>query len=88
MYWDHMTGWGWAYMVFLSVAWVVAAVVVTWALVTFLRSGASSGRSDPRTWRDILDERLAKGELDVEEYRNLRAAMDDPVSPSGRVPQG
>jgi putative membrane protein len=89
MYWDHMTGWGWAYMLFLSITWVVAVVVVTWAVVTVLRSGASSpDRGDARAAREILDERLAKGELDLEEYRNLRAAIDDPVSSGKRVPQG
>jgi len=58
-----MTGWGWAYMPFLSITGVVAVVVVTWAVVTVLRSGASSpDRGDASAARDILDERLAKGE--------------------------
>jgi len=88
MYWDHMTGWGWAFMILLSVVWLVAVVVITWAMVTIMRNDASRpSRHDRRPSRGILDERLARGELDLEEYRSLRAAIDDPVSPDDHVPQ-
>jgi putative membrane protein len=59
-----------------------------YALVTGATRGAteSAGEQPPAdSGRRILDERLAKGEIDVEEYRNRRAAMggDDHKTPAG-----
>jgi uncharacterized membrane protein len=88
MSWDHMSDWGSAYLVFLSVVWLVAVVVIGRAAVTILRSGVSAPSSrDVAPLRDVFDERLARGEIDLEQYRKLRAAIDDPVSPGERVPQ-
>lgn len=77
-----MTGWSGVYMVFMSVVWLVAVVVVTWSIVAILRSGVPTpSRRDRRTSREVLDERLARGELELDEYRKLRAAIADSVSP-------
>lgn len=52
--------------------WIALLGLIVWAI-------ASAARSAPRvaggSARAILDERLAKGELSVEEYRKLRAEI-------------
>jgi uncharacterized membrane protein len=88
MGWDHMSDWSSAYLVFLSVVWLVAVGVIGWTAVTILRSGLSTPNSrNLQPLRDVFDERLARGEIDLEEYRKLRAAIDDPVSPDERLAQ-
>jgi putative membrane protein len=76
MYWgSHMTTWGWAFSV-LGTLILVGLIVV--AVVSFLSapngrggSGAASGASA----HEILDGRLARGELTVEQYDQLRATL-------------
>ncbi len=66
---------------FGMIIWVAILVVIVWAVVRAigqgqsapsLRSSTSSGSA-----RAILDERLAKGELSVEEYKKLRDALGE-----------
>jgi uncharacterized membrane protein len=58
-------------------AWLgVFWVAVIWVVVTQLR-GRSSGEQSAR---DILDRRLADGEISVEEYERRRDAMRAPSS--------
>ena len=69
-------GGGWA---FWQVALMVVGMVVFWALViwavyalvagTGRWTGTGHGGGGPR---QILDERLARGEIDADEYRRLR----------------
>lgn len=66
-HWQFMGWWGWILMVLF---WVGVAALAVW-LVRQTRSGA--GRSDPRT---VLDERLARGEIDVDEYRRIKEELD------------
>jgi putative membrane protein len=55
--------------------------LVIWAVFALVRSASGGSSSQPGdepptdNARRILDERLAKGEIDVEEYRRLRDAM-------------
>jgi putative membrane protein len=81
MYWDHMTGWGWTMMVFWSVVWVGLLGVVIWAAAQWARGGSpgSSPQQPPqpsKTARELLDERLARGEIDLDEYQRLRDAIE------------
>lgn len=88
VYWDHMTGAGWTMMILWTVVLLALVGLVASALV---RSGAraaldgsppQSAPDDPPGPRRILDERLARGEIDVEEYRRLRRALDAPTATS------
>ena len=61
----------------MIIVWVVVIGLVIWLGVRF-----SAGRSD-RTWpapterpREILDRRLATGEIDGDTYDRLRARLD------------
>ena len=66
LYYDHM-GWGWAVLMTLGLLLLLGLVVGV------LLSVARERRET--TAREILDRRLASGELTVEEYERARAAM-------------
>ena len=67
----HMSGWGEALMVLWSAIWIAFLGLVAWAIVQWSRREPAG----PRTARQLLDERLASGEIDVDEYKRLRAAL-------------
>ena len=70
--WD-MSGWGWAWM---SLTMIVGAVLIALLAVILFRGSGSQPRSqqgdDPM---EILGRRLARGEIDEEEYRRRRNAL-------------
>ena len=72
MYWDHMTGWGWAMMIFWSLIWIALLGILVSSRVDWTRSGgASSKRPDQPaqpTARELLDQRLARGDITIDEY--------------------
>jgi putative membrane protein len=78
MYWSgHMSTAGWI----LSVLWtliVVALVVagIVWLISTLGDRGAGA-RSREGSAREILDRRLARGEITLDQYEELRNAVDD-----------
>ena len=72
--WDHNMGAGaWVFMTLGMVAfWALVAAVIVWIV------RETSGRSRPESdARRVLDERLAHGEIDLEQYRELRRALDE-----------
>ncbi len=75
---DWGMGWGWGGM-FLGplfmVAWLALLVAVIVLLVRWLGGGSFGVGGLPRTPREILDERYAKGEIDHEEYDKRRKAL-------------
>ena len=73
MYWDHMTGWGWAMMALFWTLGVALLAGLVWA-ATRRADGPGSGAQP--TARDLLDERLARGEIDADEYRRRRDALE------------
>ena len=82
MYWDHMNGWGWAMMIAWSLVWVSFLGVIAWIAVQWGRGASRNGPSEPRekSARDLLDERFARGEIDMDEYQRRRQAIDQPPS--------
>jgi putative membrane protein len=74
---------GW---VLMALFWVALVALIIWLVARLFPRGADDGR-DVRersdTPRDILDRRLATGELDVETYEELREQLD-PRPPAGR----
>jgi uncharacterized membrane protein len=79
MYWNgHMTAAGWA----IAILWTVIILALIAGAIHWLVSELS--RRSPReaeatgegSARAILDRRLAKGELTVEHYKELRATLD------------
>jgi putative membrane protein len=74
--WYHDMGAGdW---ILMSVFWIALLVAVVWALTSVL-----PGRGQPTEPRErpeeILDRRLATGEIDAETYDKLRAKLRGPA---------
>ncbi len=90
MFW-YGGGWPFWQVAVMSVAWIGFWILVIWALVMFVR--AVVGRPEPSRpvdeARRQLDLRLARGEIDADEYRRLRDLMvEPPGSPPGGRPGG
>lgn len=73
--WDHMSGWGggwmWLWGTLMMISWVAIIAVAVWLVLRSSRTDHGSRRA-----REILDERLASGELTPEEYRERREALE------------
>jgi putative membrane protein len=84
MYWNgHMTTGGWIMMILWTVIiFALVAAAIYW-LANSYRAGASAPKPSEGSPREILDRRLAQGELTVEQYKELRETIDD-----GRVALG
>ena len=63
----HDMGWGWA--VLMTIAWLAILGLIVGVVLTAVRD-----RRSPSP-REILDRRLAAGELDLDEYERALAAM-------------
>jgi putative membrane protein len=82
MYWNgHMSAAGWI----LSVLWTLIIIALVVAGILWLisalgnRDAARSASARPgESAREILDRRLAAGELTVEQYKQLRETLGDP----------
>jgi len=74
---------GW--WVLMSVVWIVLIALIVWAAVHLLpgRSAEAPRQSDAERPQEILDRRLARGEIDPDTYDTLRAKLGG-VAPSGR----
>lgn len=77
----HMWGDGWSWWIAgtMTVMMVALIVLAVWALMGLVRGGAIFGGAAAREAEDaraVLDRRLAAGEIDIEEYRRRRAALD------------
>lgn len=76
MFWygSHLVFWQVALM---SVGMIAFWGLIVWALYAFIGSASRRpGDEVPgREARRILDQRLAKGEIDVEEYQRLRETI-------------
>ena len=72
--WRHMNGWdgGWMWLwgTLMMLTWVAIIVAAVWLLLRSARGGQRTRGSERA--REILDERLASGELTPEEYRERR----------------
>lgn len=72
---DHMDGWGpgwWIVMgVMMIVFWGLVVAGIVW-LVRFLGQG---GHRREASALELLDQRLARGEVSVEEYEERRRAL-------------
>lgn len=75
MYWDHDLGWaGWLVMIVAMAGfWVAVALLV----LAGVRASRDLGRSGGDA-REILERRLARGDIDVEEYQRRVDAMSHP----------
>lgn len=68
-YWHDMGLWGWLMMVGF---WVLVVLLVAWAI---RYSGRPADRQEV-TALQILDERLARGEIERDEYEERRGLLE------------
>jgi putative membrane protein len=76
MWYMHDIGWGW--WVLMSVGMVAFWGLVIWGIVTLVRGGTSNpepSQNEPERPLEILQRRLARGEIPVEEYEKLQDAL-------------
>lgn len=71
MMWTTAPWWHWVGM---AGFWLAILLVAIWATVRLFPAETSR----PASVRSILDERLGRGEIDVEEYRRLREELAEP----------
>jgi|SRR5579871_4575154 len=89
MYWgNHMGAGDWIFSILGTL--IILALIV--GLIVWLVSPGSRSETGPTASREsageILDRRLASGELTVDQYRQLRAALDDSArTPDARPPR-
>ena len=68
-----MTSFGWVMMALL---WVGLVALIVWALTNLFPRRAGDGAShDAERPEEILDRRLARGEVDLTTYEELRAKL-------------
>ena len=91
-----MQWWGWTLGTIGIVAFWVLLFWAVWYLVTGGSHRSDHAQTPPTNARQILDERLARGEISEDEYRHLRDLIvaDDtlgrdsqPPVPSGMQPR-
>jgi len=66
-------------MVFWSLIWIGFLGVLVWTAIQWARGGAhdpDAAARPAKTARQLLDERLAAGEIDIDEYQRRRAALE------------
>jgi len=89
MYWGgHMTTGGWIFSIFGTLIVVALIFAVIYSVVSAAgRRGGESASSESA--REILDRRLASGDLTPEQYTQLRAtlAAEQAASPDARPPR-
>jgi len=79
MYWDHMNGWGWLMMKVWSLISIGFLGLIAWLAVQWTRTssqGTSPSQPSAKTARELLDERLARGEINLDEYERRADALD------------
>jgi putative membrane protein len=64
--------WGWAMMAGL---WALVALLIVWGIRS-ATSAKAQGQSRGGNAFQTLDERLARGEIDADEYKERRALLE------------
>jgi putative membrane protein len=70
-----MNGYGFGFGgLFMVLFWIFVIAGIVWLVLTLARRQPTS---EDRSARRILEERLARGEIDAEEFRVRRAAIEE-----------
>ena len=76
MWWNDGVGWGgWVVMSLTMVAFWAPVIVVVFAIFRGDRDSRPQGTAGQHDPARILDERLARGEIDLEEYQDRQQAL-------------
>ena len=76
-YYHHMDGWGYGVMGFgvMGLFWIAIIVLIVFAIKWFAQDQQPTSRRGSSAI-DLLRERLAKGEIDVDEFESRKAALE------------
>jgi putative membrane protein len=90
MFWYGSGGWAWWQAGLMWLAMIAFWALLTWTVYALVagasrRPGQPGPGGQPGDARRILDERLARGDIDAEEYQRLRGILD---GGTGRSPAG
>jgi uncharacterized membrane protein len=78
MYWSDAAWWAWIPMtLMMALLWGVVA----WVAIRLLTGSGDDQVKSSRTPRQILDARLASGEIHRDEYEELRAVLEGEHGP-------
>lgn len=66
-------GWGW--MMLMPLVWIALIGVIVWAAVRVIQRGDRATPPARETPQEILDRRLASGEIDPDAYTKARAVL-------------
>jgi uncharacterized membrane protein len=90
MYWNgHMTTGGWI----ISILWTLIIFALVAGAIAWLvaelsgRNASTVERTSEGSAREILDRRLAKGELTIDQHKELRDAIADGATTTGGQPR-
>jgi putative membrane protein len=76
-WYDGWGGGGWLAMTLMMVFWIALVAVAIWAVARFAGHGSTAAATGTTpTPRALLDHRLAAGEIDAEQYAQLRRLME------------
>lgn len=67
------TGGGWWMWLPLALVWLGVLALILWTLRTHSDGGPTRSHDDAR---EVLDRRLARGDIEVAEYRALREELE------------
>jgi putative membrane protein len=73
-----MWGWGgmaWGGWIFMALFWVVLIGLIVWAVAGLFPAGRRQDEQPRQTPEEILDLRLARGEVSIEDYQEMRAEL-------------
>jgi len=74
---EWVAGWGFAMMLFMGLFWIFVIAGAVWIAATLARRQGDGGESTrERAALRILEERLARGDVDVEEFKARKAAIE------------
>lgn len=80
MMWDHMSGYGWGWMLFGGfhfIAFWLLIILAIAALIKWLSGGSFEGpAASSKSALGILKERYARGEISREDYERMRMDLE------------
>jgi len=76
--WGYGSGMGGGAWIAMGVFWIAVLVLVVWGVTRLLPTGGrgpDAGAPRAETPEEILDRRLAQGEIDVQTYQRMRTEI-------------
>jgi uncharacterized membrane protein len=85
---QHMTTGGWIFMAMGMLILIVLAVVLVMWIVSQPRKTGADPVAPGMSAREVLDHRLASGEITTDQYDQLRTRLDPHAGPSAAPAAG